>query len=613
MLALRVFLVAFLFPLVTFVFGWSVLARFTRLDREERFAASWGVGVFVMAASEFLAFLLDQDQTKFNACVVIEMLLVAAFCLWDLRRRGGLPPDTTSEKDEGTRPGWPLPGLWVLGYLSFLAIQALLPIYAGAYWMGDWCMHYHTAQIFREHVPVHADWADYTLASRTPVFNLTAAFVQSLVGDEFWVYEIAATLLNYCFVAPLYLVLRDLAGRRAARLALVLVPLNLWIMHVAWFTWSKMLAAYFILLGLHCYLQFVQRRQAEPSAAWRYFIGFWASSWIGFMTHQVGLLYVVALSFHALILARRDRKAVWLGDEKVLTLGAVLVAIVGPWYSWLRGEFGIAEIKGRTPVTRMDTSQTFTAVGIAYYMGYVLVGSVVPFLLIRVLYEGSPEDGRSLWPLVYDALTDFYFSLLTGALTVSLLLFLAASLFKRRREPRPPADPCAAECRGAVWLFLLFGILGGAFLHPAKMDHGIAHAALFPSVLVIVGLAWAFLLRSGGVWTPVVMTGMIGEFLGMFWSHIWYVVKDPHILDPWDINLWEKGNQHVVFLNDLDFLGPHPPAVLVLTLALQVIFTVLALAWTRPAPLLLDKEGPFKSERREVDPRTEIEAAPPTS
>lgn len=100
--------------------------------------------------------------------------------------------------------------------------------------------------------------------------------------------------------------LRDLAGARLARVALVLVPLNLWMLHVAWFTWSKMLAGYFLLLGLHCYLQFVQRRQSEPAVAWRYFVGFWVCSWTGFLTHQVGLLYIAALLVHAVWLARRD-------------------------------------------------------------------------------------------------------------------------------------------------------------------------------------------------------------------------------------------------------------------------------------------------------------------
>src|ERR1700722_2335318 len=86
MLVLRILLVALAFPLATFVFGWAILPRSPRLDREERFAAAWGVGIGVLAASQFVAFVTAADQTLFNACVLALMLAVAVFCLWDARR-----------------------------------------------------------------------------------------------------------------------------------------------------------------------------------------------------------------------------------------------------------------------------------------------------------------------------------------------------------------------------------------------------------------------------------------------------------------------------------------------------------------------------------------------
>src|SRR5262249_27933619 len=156
-------------------------------------------GIVVLALGEFIAFLTDLDQLLFNGSVVLALLLITGVRAW--------PTDSAV-----LRTDWRLPVFWALGYLHLLLVPALLPVYAGRYWYGDWCMHYSTAQIFRGQVDVHDTWAGYSLASRTPIFNLSTAAVQSLLGDEFFAFQITASFLSYCFVAPLYLVLRDLTG-----------------------------------------------------------------------------------------------------------------------------------------------------------------------------------------------------------------------------------------------------------------------------------------------------------------------------------------------------------------------------------------------------------------
>src|SRR5438128_9607427 len=79
-LAARVAGVALGFPLLAWAFGDAILGRCTRLDREERFAASFGVGFAALALCAFVAFVLHAPQPLFNLAAVGLMLGVALWC-----------------------------------------------------------------------------------------------------------------------------------------------------------------------------------------------------------------------------------------------------------------------------------------------------------------------------------------------------------------------------------------------------------------------------------------------------------------------------------------------------------------------------------------------------
>src|SRR5262249_9885352 len=140
--------------------------------------------------------------------------------------------------------------------------------------------------------------------------------------------------------------------------------------------------------------------------------------------------------------------------------------------------------------------------------------------------------------------TKLYFSLLTGALTLSLVCFLPlAALWGLVRLAMAVYRwrPFLASLRSitatgilrwlAVVLFGLCGAAGAAVLHPGKIDHGIAHSACFPTVILVVALAWGILSRADPVFALPFVVGMLAEFLLMFWSHVWLAVHMPQTLD----------------------------------------------------------------------------------
>jgi hypothetical protein len=101
----------------------------------------------------------------------------------------------------------------------------------------------------------------------------------------------------------------------------------------------------------------------------------------------------------------------------------------------------------------------------------------------------------------------------------------------------------------AVWLFGILGYAGAALLHPSVFGHGIAHSAAFPSAILVTGMAWGLLSRSNRATAAVVCTGIVAEFLLVFWSHWWLLVYQPEVLEDLPGNAALKGDT-ILFLSE---------------------------------------------------------------
>src|SRR5262249_18218206 len=152
-------------------------------------------------------------------------LVVALVCRRLLRPAVGAAP-------------WAFAGLFALAYLQLVCIQGAFDNYRGGAWYFDWWMHFDEGVVFLGLKPITTTWSvehHYTLASRTPLYNLTTAAVMAAAGHDFAIYQLASALTNCAVVLAIALLARDFFGRRAALLALLLAPLNLWLLHNAWF------------------------------------------------------------------------------------------------------------------------------------------------------------------------------------------------------------------------------------------------------------------------------------------------------------------------------------------------------------------------------------------
>jgi hypothetical protein len=536
-------------PLAAWAVGHALLARVGWLDRGERLAASWGVGFAVMALSQFLAFLTSARPGSFNALFLGAVLLVGlAACRF--RPGAGCPA-----------PDGPPVGLWLLalGYLA--AVQALWPAYIGGGWAFDWWMHYEESLVFLHAVPVDTVWlGHFTVASRTPLYNLVLAFAMSWGGQAFWVNQLASVLTNSVFLLPAFLVLRDLFGRRAARLGMILAPLNIWIWHEAWFTWSKMLTCYYLLLALHFYLRWLA---GAGRGAW---LGFWAAALLGFMTHQVAAVYAAALLAHAAVVIWRD-PARRPGRAELAAVVVSALAVVGPWYAWLAATFGPAQIVTSVPTSGMAADTPRAAFLPVYTRN--LAATVLPDRLLHALVERPFSFGA-----IAIHLTALYFCQLPGALTLSLTVYLAwRALWLRRAGPAPRG-------LGAALAFLVLGGLGGLLLHPGASRYGLAHNAFPPSTLLLILLAWGVLARDTGRRQRLATLATAAESLAVFWSlaaWVYFYLHTGRITS--DLNWEVQRTFHLVFLHDL---APRlAPLVAALCGAGQAMLYLHLAAWLR--------------------------------
>jgi hypothetical protein len=308
-------------PLLALVPGLLAAASVSFLTPDERAAAAGGFGFAFLGLSAFIAHLSGGNPLVVNIAIWTAGVLAGVAAILGKRRR------------ERPAVSWSLLGLWVLFYVALIGFQGLTPIYAGGSWYGDWWEHYAIAQVYLGTGTGYATvwFGDYNLASRTPLFNLAAAFALSVFGDRFWVYQVASTFLNSLFVVPLYLLARALCGLRAALLCAGLVFFDTWLVHQGTFTWTKLSCAYLLLLALGFSIRF--RAAGDPRLLY-------ASALCGalaFMAHQTAAYYVAALLVDPWLFGPRPRVS-W---RQVGVVAAIVAAVIAPWYVWVSRLYGM--------------------------------------------------------------------------------------------------------------------------------------------------------------------------------------------------------------------------------------------------------------------------------
>jgi len=531
-----------------FVPGYVIARGFTRLKDEELVLASLAAGIFLLGMSEFFAYLLNVSQPLFNAfAFVIVSALGLVFLYLTGKAKVAIEP----------RPIY----LAVFSvFVLVLALQSIVPVYTGAYWFGDWWMHYDVGRLYVDHAPTSKTWfpQNYTPTSRTPLFDLAGAFFVALYSGGFWVFQISSSFLLTIFLLPLFMLTRKLFSERAAWLAIILTLFSPMVLTNEMYTWPKLLLAFFVLSMLYFYLDLrTQIRDRHLSGHALPAVAFFAA--LAYLTHQTSLFYILAVFLDALILLALSFKRLGfeLRFQPKYALIALLLffAVLAPWHAWAFSTYGVEKTLKSSPAI----SDAFTSKDWATDHELSALASVAPVFQHEwyTKWFATPDDffktvqcpGFPCKAALYSVTIRFWFDTVPGGLTLSVF-FALICLLAYRICTRGISLHYTTNAFLAFLLVVVF--LLATVTMPMLDTKGWGSPMYLPAMMIIIGIAGAGLASLGRYALLLVLGGALAEFITIKVSHL-------YVLATGQLAAFETWNTALVTDNHLimayDYLG----------------------------------------------------------
>jgi hypothetical protein len=353
------------------------------------------------------------------------------------------------------------------GFLLVWSIPALAMIrnFSGAGWTGDWVEHFQRSLFFLHHFPTKISIVGgYILPARPPMMNLLDAFFLAQTGDLFEIHQVVFAFLNLLAFLPCCLMLRALVRSHAARYLplTVLFALNPMMMENAWYSWTKLLAVFYILFALWLYLAGLRKNDSLRIVS--AFICLAA----GLLIHYSTGPYVVFLAGHYLLrkFAGRPHRI-----RELAAIGVASALLLATWFGWSLRAYGVHDtLTSNTSVASAQSYQGSTAGKIADN----LFNTIVPAILHNPESLSMFNQGNKWGELRDNGFVLYQTNLIFGMGLIGgpFVLWLLYRIFRR---PRGRAD------ERNFWLaFIPIIILLGIAVVGEHDLMGLAHLTLLP-------------------------------------------------------------------------------------------------------------------------------------
>ncbi|HTT65961.1 MAG TPA: hypothetical protein VMG35_29125 [Bryobacteraceae bacterium] len=382
-----------------------------------------------------------------------------------------------------------------------LVLLSMIRHYSGAGWRGDWLEHFQRSLFFLHHFPLNIQiFGNYLLPARPPAMNVFAAFVMAQAGDRFEVFQVTFAFLNLLLFLPCAMALPVLARPRrpgSVPLAAVFATSPV-IMQNATYTWTKSLAAFFVILAILLYLK--AWRKQDPVRMTAAFVALA----MGMLVHYSAGPYIGFLALHYLLFV------FWRRREKVRELAAIAgfsAILLATWFGWSMAAYGAhATLASNTSVTTSQRYQGRNLEKIAHNM----VDSTIPILLRTPATTDAFEQPnhwgkvRDLAFIVYQLNLIFSMGALGGFAVLWLLLATLRKRLGRGRER-------------AFWIGLVvWSVVVGIAVVGEGDPLGVAHLTLVPMAVLGMTLLASRFASSRAVAVVVIVGCAIDFSLGVF-------------------------------------------------------------------------------------------------
>lgn len=395
-------------------------------------------------------------------CVTGLSVLAGAVCMGDLARML-----------RARQVRRPLIAFALLVIWSVLAL-GLVRNYSGGGWGGDWYEHYQRTELFLKHLPADTViYGGYLLPARPPMMNLLAAhWLANGQNEQFASYQLVFVFLNLLVFLPCCLLTRALI-RRGGRGVLVLAALfalNPMFMQNVTYTWTKLLAGFYVVLAIWLYL--AGWRKGDGVRTVSAFICLAAGTLVHYSTGP----YVVFIALHfGVLLVLRPRQR-W----RAALAGVVLsTALLGTWLAWSVATYGAGEtFASNTAVTAAQKASGGNLAKIASN----IFDTIVPHPLRSVSLDLIRQPNKlGYWRDYAFLIYQTSFILAMGVVGgVAVLCVMVWSMLARSLR--------ASGRQKAFWLALVVSctVMGIAVVGERER-FGVAHICLPP--LVFIGLS----------------------------------------------------------------------------------------------------------------------------
>lgn len=422
----------------------------------------------------------------------------------------------------------------VLGHS--LLLQASVRNYNGLLWVGDWYEHFERTMFFIERPdPVAARFlsavgaagTSYTLTARPPMMNVLTAHVIAHGTPSFAAFQVASTWLNALACLPAM----ALAGRcassfrirperrvLAAAAAIAVLPS---FAENATFTWTKLLAAFYVLAAV----LLVTRRDAASSPRRLALAGMLLGA--GVAVHYSSAVYSLVLGVAVMVTAAcRDlpagrgtvRRRLAAACLAAAAFGTGQVVVLLPWlgFSWatfgLRGTLAantaVTDAAGMTPMENLRK--------IALNCFDTLVPHFLrerPPLIAELMAQPNPSAAMRDW---WFAPLQVNFPMAVGTVTQGVAAGIALWLLAKSTASRGSRE------RAAFWAWLFgAGFFLGVAVHGARDTIGLAHICLQPLIMTAAAAAVTVLPRLPWPMRVLALAGLAWDYLVGISLHFW--------------------------------------------------------------------------------------------
>jgi len=475
-----------LFPALPFV------QRLSSFDPLEKLCLALSSNFVLMYIAQWGAYLFSWAQWLPAALLLLMTAAGAAFTVAESSKRG------TKGNCEVSWEGiliWMALTVWILG------LQSGIVVYGAVSWGGDWFEHYERVLFFLDRLPpntrfLHGLWS---IAARGPLYNTSCALLMSLLGREFFSFQIISTVLNTTPVIIIALLFRRLAGvtqRQALSLGFLLLALSPFAVQQETYTWTKFFTLSYILGAIYFCLPAANDPRGRR-VAWSILL-----SSAGTLAHFMAIPFLIFIGSYLFYHAAR-RRWKW---KTFLYPTIVSASILSFWFGYCFVSFGFkgtlmsnSTIGGFSQFQKDSAPHQYLRV-----LGENLFTSLVPygwrhgytgFFNTPPVLQFDPRFGKRYTPLPQDfnRQTEWFSDLVnnqdsllgnlgwTGMICLVLALLMAASVGLSTRT---------GSSLGAKWkIWLICFVIGIPLSIGMATDyspHGLAHINLQPFVIFLL-------------------------------------------------------------------------------------------------------------------------------